>query len=171
MKSISTAIICVALFLTYEVYGQQKPNIVLMVVDDMGWTDPSCYGSSFYETPNIDALAKSGMKFTDAYSACTVCSPSRASIMTGKSPARLRVTDWITGHDMPYAKFLPPDWTQFLPLKETTIAEVLKKQGYATAAIGKWHQGDDVMYYPENQGFDVNIAGTYQGQPPSYFSP
>lgn len=171
MNHVKITIVCILLALGYEIYGQQKPNIVLMVVDDMGWTDLGCYGSLFYETPNIDGLAKSGMKFTDAYSASTVCSPSRASMMTGKSPARLRVTDWITGHDMPYAKFLPPDWTKFLPIEEITIAEVLKKQGYATASIGKWHLGDDIMYYPEKQGFDLNIAGTYQGQPPNYFSP
>lgn len=171
MNHVKIAIVYILLTLGYEVFGQQKPNIVLMVVDDMGWTDLGCYGSLFYETPNIDGLAKSGMKFTDAYSACTVCSPSRASIMTGKAPARLRVTDWITGHDMPYAKFLTPDWTKFLPIEENTIAEVLKKQGYATASIGKWHLGDDIMYYPEQQGFDLNIAGTYQGQPPNYFSP
>ncbi|MEJ7780269.1 MAG: sulfatase [Daejeonella sp.] len=171
MNHIKITFVCILLALGCEASGQQKPNVVLMVVDDMGWTDLNCYGSSFYETPNIDLLAKSGMKFTDAYSACTVCSPSRASIMTGKSPARLRITDWITGHDVPYAKFLPPDWTQFLPLKEKTIAEVLKEQGYTTASIGKWHLGDDIIYYPEKQGFDLNIAGTYQGQPPSYFSP
>jgi len=171
MRNFTISILCILSVFGQTVFGQQKPNIVLMVVDDMGWTDLSCYGSSFYETPNIDKLAASGMKFTDAYSACTVCSPSRASIMTGKSPARLRITDWITGHDKPFAKLVPPDWTQFLPLKEKTIAEILKKRGYATASIGKWHLGDDIMYYPENQGFDLNIAGTYQGQPPNYFSP
>lgn len=171
MKNIRVIVACLLLIISFRAFSQQKPNIVFFLVDDMGWTDLGCYGSSFYETPNIDALAKSGMKFTDAYSASTVCSPSRASIMTGKSPARLHITDWITGHTMPYAKLLTPDWTQYLPLEETTIAEILKKQGYATASIGKWHLGDDVKYYPEKQGFDLNIAGTYQGQPPSYFSP
>lgn len=171
MKNNGIILACLFLMFSFRSLSQQKPNIVLLLVDDMGWTDLRCYGSSFYETPNIDALAKSGIKFTNAYSACTVCSPSRASIMTGKSPARLHITDWITGYNMPYAKLLPPDWTPYLPLKETTIAEVLKKQGYATASIGKWHLGDDIKYYPEKQGFDVNIAGTYQGQPPGYFSP
>lgn len=147
------------------------PNIVLLLVDDLGWADVGCYGSTFYETPNIDRLAQQGLKFTNAYASCNVCSPSRASILTGKYPARLHITDWIQGHEKPYAKLLPPQWTQYLPLKETTIAEVLKKKQYATASIGKWHLGDDIKYYPEHQGFDVNIGGNYLGSPPSYFSP
>ena len=151
--------------------AQKKPNIVLLLVDDLGWADVGCYGSDLYETPNIDKLAKQGMKFTNGYAACTVCSPSRASILTGKYPARLHLTDWIEGYNKPYAKLLPPEWTKFLPTAEVTVAEILKKQGYATASIGKWHLGDDIKYYPEHQGFDINIAGTYQGQPPKYFSP
>lgn len=147
------------------------PNIVLLLVDDLGWADVGCYGSTFYETPNIDRLAQQGLKFTNAYASCNVCSPSRASILTGKYPARLHITDWIQGHEKPYAKLLPPQWTQYLPLEETTIAEVLKKKQYATASIGKWHLGDDIKYYPEHQGFDVNIGGNYLGSPPSYFSP
>ncbi len=150
---------------------QTSPNIIVLLVDDLGWTDVGCYGSTFYETPNIDKLARQGLKFTNAYAACNVCSPSRASFLTGKNPARLHITDWIQGHEKPYAKLLPPNWTQFLPLQETTIAEVLKKKNYATASIGKWHLGDDIKYYPEHQGFDVNIAGNYLGSPPSYFSP
>lgn len=160
------------LFCIYEVGAQQqKPNIIFILIDDMGWTDLGIFGSSFYETPNIDRLAESGMKFTNAYSACTVCSPSRAAILTGKYPARLHLTDWIKGHQKPYAKLSPPEWTQYLDLPEVTIAEVLKRQGYKTASIGKWHLGDDEKYYPENQGFDVNIAGNFKGAPPSYFSP
>lgn len=152
--------------------AKEKPlNIILLLVDDLGWTDLSCYGSNFYETPNIDKLASQGLKFTNAYASCNVCSPSRASILTGKYPARLHVTDWIRGYQKPYAKLLPPNWNQFLPLEETTIAEVLKKKNYATASIGKWHLGDDPKYYPEHQGFDINIAGNYRGSPPSYFSP
>jgi arylsulfatase A len=150
---------------------EAAPNIIVLLVDDLGWTDVRCYGSTFYETPNIDKLAQSGLRFTNAYASCNVCSPSRASILTGKNPARLHLTDWIQGHEKPYAKLLPPHWTQFLPLEETTIAEVLKKKNYATALIGKWHLGDDIKYYPENQGFDLNIGGNYLGSPPSYFSP
>lgn len=152
-------------------WGQQRPNIILLLVDDMGWTDVGCYGSDFYQTPNIDQLARQGMRFTNGYAACTVCSPSRASILTGKYPARLHLTDWIEGYYKPFARLLSPEWTRYLPVGELTVAEILKKQGYATASIGKWHLGDDVKYYPELQGFDRNIAGTYQGQPPRYFSP
>ncbi|MEJ7827012.1 MAG: sulfatase [Segetibacter sp.] len=155
----------------YAEPGQKKPNIIFFLVDDMGWTDLGSYGSSFYQTPNIDKLAKQGIKFTDAYSTCTVCSPSRASILTGKYPAKLKLTDWIPGLQLPFAKLLPPNWKPFLPVQETTIAEVLKQQNYVTASLGKWHLGDDAKYYPENQGFDLNIAGSYLGHPHSYFSP
>ncbi|WP_066836772.1 sulfatase [Rufibacter ruber] len=137
----------------------KKTNIILILADDLGLTDLGCYGSSFYETPNLDKLAASGMRFTNAYSACTVCSPTRAALMTGKSPARLHLTDWIAGQNMPYAKLQVPDWTMFLPLDETTLAEVLKTQGYATGAMGKWHLGRDKKYGPEHQGFDVYVEG------------
>lgn len=150
--------------------AERRPNIVFFHIDDLGWTDLSCMGSSFYETPHIDRLASQGMKFTHAYSACTVCSPTRAAVMTGKYPARLHVTDWIAGHNRPYAKLKIPDWTQFLPLEEITIAELLKEAGYATASVGKWHLGNQ-GYEPTRQGFDVNIGGTQAGSPPGYFGP
>jgi len=153
----------------------QKPlNFVVILVDDWGMTDASCYGSRFYRTPNIDKLAASGLRFTQGYSACTVCSPSRAAIMTGKYPARLHITDWITGHKYPWAKLSVPDWRMYLPAEERTIAEALKPAGYATAHVGKWHlttQNGDTAYMPEKQGFDINIGGEHRGQPPSYFSP
>jgi arylsulfatase A-like enzyme len=132
--------------------------------------DLACQGSKFYETPNIDRLASQGMRFTNAYAACPVCSPTRASVMTGRYPARLHLTDWIAGHNRPNAKLRIPDWTMYLPLEEVTIAEALKPAGYATASMGKWHLGGP-EYWPEKQGFDVNFAGTNQGQPPSYFAP
>ncbi len=151
-----------------------KPNFVFFLVDDLGYTDLGCYGSSFYETPNIDRLAAQAMKFTSAYAACPVCSPTRASILTGKYPARLNLTDWIPGLqsiDAPGSrKLIPPQFNQQLVLAELTIAEVLAQAGYATASIGKWHLGDK-PYYPEHQGFDINIAGNHRGQPPSYFYP
>ena len=147
-----------------------KLNFVFFLIDDLGWMDLSCQGSRFYETPHIDRLAAQGMRFTNAYAACPVCSPTRASIMTGKYPARLHVTDWIAGHVRPFAKLRIPDWTQHLPLEEVTIAEALKPAGYATASIGKWHLGGEA-YWPDKQGFDLNFAGTHQGQPPSYFAP
>jgi arylsulfatase A-like enzyme len=146
------------------------PNIIVMLIDDMGWTDLGCYGSKYYETPNIDQLAKDGMRFTQAYSACTVCSPTRAAMLTGKSPARLHLTDWIAGHKPENPRLLIPDWTMQLPLREETIAERLKTRGYATASIGKWHLGGE-EFYPTKHGFDANIGGTQGGSPPSYFSP
>lgn len=154
---------------------RQRLNVLLIVVDDWGATDLGCGGSKFYETPNMDRLASEGMQFTQAYSACTVCSPSRAAILTGKYPARLHLTDWIAGHDYPWARLRPPAWTQHLPLEEQTIAEALKPAGYKSAAIGKWHltppSGDMAAYYPDRQGFDQNFGGSHRGQPPSYFSP
>jgi arylsulfatase A-like enzyme len=147
-----------------------KPNVILILIDDMGWTDLGCYGSEFYETPNIDRLAASGMRFTHGYSACTVCSPTRAAVMTGRYPARLHITDWIAGHQRPFAKLLPPEWTQHLPHEELTIAEVFKANSYATCHVGKWHLGND-EYSPLTHGFDQNIGGNLRGSPPSYFLP
>ena len=146
------------------------PNIVLILADDLGWTDLSGYGSDLYETPHIDRLARDGMKFTQAYSACTVCSPTRAAILTGKYPARLHVTDWIPGLPPENPKLLVPDWTKHLPLEEVTLARALKSAGYATASIGKWHLGGE-EYYPEKHGFDINVAGSSSPAPPSYFAP
>jgi len=144
---------------------QQKPNVVLIVIDDMGWKDLGVYGSDFHRTPQIDALASDGVLFTNAYSACTVSSPTRAALMTGKYPAKLHLTDWIEGHKMPKAKLQVPDWTMYLPHSETTLAEVFKSNGYATAHIGKWHLGEDEKYWPEHQGFDINIGGFSKGSP------
>lgn len=149
----------------------RKPNFILFYIDDLGWTDLGCYGSDLYETPNLDQLAAEGIRFTDAYSACTVCSPSRAALMTGKYPARLHLTDWIDGHKRPFAKLKVPDWQMYLDTTETTIAEILKDNGYVTGIFGKWHLGDDPVYWPENQGFDVNIGGYRWGAPGSYFYP
>lgn len=146
------------------------PNIIVMLIDDMGWTDLGCYGSKYYETPHIDQLAQDGMRFTQAYSACTVCSPTRAAMMTGKSPARLHITDWIAGHVPDNGRLAIPQWTMQLALEEETLAERLKTRGYATASIGKWHLGNE-EFYPTKQGFDVNIGGTHGGSPKSYFSP
>jgi arylsulfatase A-like enzyme len=149
---------------------QKKPNFVFFLIDDMGWMDLACQGSKFYETPNIDRLAREGMRFTDAYAACPVCSPTRASILAGKYPARLNLTDWIPGQREKNPKLLVPKFNQELPLEEVTIAEALKAAGYSCASIGKWHLGGE-PYYPDKQGFDLNVAGTAKGQPPRYFSP
>lgn len=148
----------------------RPPNVIFFLIDDWGWTDAGSFGSKLYETPHIDRLAAQGMKFTQAYAACTVCSPTRAAVMTGKYPARLHITDWIAGHKRPYAKLKIPDWTMHLPLAERTIAEELKARGYTTGIFGKWHLGDE-PFYPEQQGFDVNVGGCHMGAPRSYFPP
>jgi arylsulfatase A len=150
--------------------ASSKPNVVLILADDLGWTDLGCYGSDLYRTPHIDRLARDGVRFTQHYSACTVCSPTRAALLTGKYPARLHITDWIPGQPPENPKLIVPDWTKFLPHEETTIAEVFKSAGYATASIGKWHLGME-SHYPQTHGFDINIAGTDKPQPPSYFAP
>jgi arylsulfatase A-like enzyme len=147
-----------------------KPNVILILADDFGWKDLAAYGSDFYESPHIDQLARDGMKFTQAYSACTVCSPTRAAILTGKYPARLHVTDWIPGLPPANPKLLVPEWTKYLPLEEVTLARALKSAGYVTASIGKWHLGGE-DYYPEKHGFDINIAGSSAAAPTSYFAP
>ena len=156
----------------------RRPNFVFFLADDLGWRDTGCYGSTFYETPNIDRLAREGMRFTDAYAACPVCSPTRASIMTGKYPARLGTTDYF-GAPQPDTVFrhwtrnkplLPARYVDHLPLEEITIAEALKAGGYRTFFAGKWHLGGP-GYWPENQGFDRNVGGCEAGMPSSYFSP
>lgn len=147
-----------------------KMNFVVILADDLGWKDLASYGSDFFETPNLDKLARDGVKFTQAYSACTVCSPTRAALLTGKYPARVRVTDWIPGLPPENPKLIVPEFTKYLPHEEVTLAEALKSAGYATASIGKWHLGGE-EYYPEKHGFDVNIAGTHSPGPPSYHAP
>lgn len=144
---------------------RQQPNVVFILADDLGWTDLGCYGATYYQTPNIDLLASQGVRFTNAYAACTVCSPTRASILTGKYPATINCTDYIPGKKYPYAKMKVPDWTMYLDTAEVTIAELFKANGYATGHIGKWHLGDDPVYWPENQGFDVNKGGWAKGAP------
>jgi arylsulfatase A len=150
--------------------GAERPNVVVILVDDLGWKDLVCQGSVVHETPNIDRLAAVGMRFTNAYAACTVCSPTRAALMTGMYPARLHLTDWIPGHERSKATLRIPEWCRALPLERVTVAERLKTAGYATASIGKWHLGD-ARHYPDRQGFDQNIGGTDRGQPPGYFAP
>ena len=146
-------------------------NFVFVLIDDMGWRDVGYNGSEFFETPNIDRLARQGVRFTNGYAACPVCSPTRASIMTGKYPARLGITNFLPGrHQLPYSKLIAPDSRQQLPLEEVTIAEALQPAGYISAAIGKWHLGGP-DFYPEKQGFAVNVAGTQAGAPKSHFYP
>jgi arylsulfatase A-like enzyme len=148
--------------------GRRRPNFVFFLIDDLGWRDLGAFGSTFHLTPNLDALARSGMLFTQAYAASPVCSPTRASIMTGRHPARLDITDWIGGSQR--GDLLAAEYVDHLPPEEVTLAEVLEGEGYATGYFGKWHLGDS-PHYPESQGFQKNVGGTGAGQPASYFYP
>jgi arylsulfatase A-like enzyme len=147
----------------------ERPNIVFILLDDMGWMDLGCYGSSFYETPSLDRLARQSMRFTDAYAACPVCSPTRASILTGKYPARVGLTNFIYGQER--GRLLCPPYLPYLPLTEKTLATALREGGYATWHVGKWHLGIEEKYWPEHQGFEVNVGGHRAGHPKTYWSP
>lgn len=160
----------------------QKPNVIVILLDDFGYTDLACYGSRYYETPNIDRLASQGIRFTNAYAACPVSSPTRAALMTGKYPVSTGITDWIPGRQAsrngsPEDRLLALPFRLQLEREEITIAEVLKRNGYATMISGKWHLGAGEEFWPENQGFDVNSGGHAAGQPNrsktsnGYFSP
>jgi arylsulfatase A-like enzyme len=147
-------------------------NVVFILADDLGWADLGCYGADLHETPNLDRLAQGSVRFTDACAAAPVCSPTRAAILTGKWPARLKMTIWREASLAPPAgKPLKTPVTQAdLPLSEVTLGKVLRGQGYATAHVGKWHLGA-AGHYPEAHGFDINIGGTLWGAPQTYFYP
>jgi arylsulfatase A-like enzyme len=154
-----------------------KPNILFILIDDMGWMDLGCQGNQHVHTPNIDAFAKQGMRFTDAYASAPVCSPTRAAIMTGQSPARLQITNHLPHQDRftpEESKLLPAEMLDHLPLEHESIAERLKAEaGYATAFIGKWHlyKDKEKQFNPLHQGFDINIGGCSFGGPPTFFDP
>ena len=156
----------------------EKPNIVFILVDDLGQRDLGSYGSTFYDTPNLDQMARDGARFTDAYAACPVCSPTRASIMSGQWPQRTGVTDYIGAAATPQqwkrnTKMLPAPYADRLALDTLTLAKAMKGAGYATFFAGKWHLGPE-GWWPENQGFDVNMGGVDRGGPyggKKYFSP
>lgn len=161
---------------------KEKPNVIFILADDFGWMDMSNAGSQFYETPNLDRLAKSGIKFTQAYTASPVCSPTRASIMTGKYPSKTYNTDWFGA---PQPDEIDRHWTRDKPLKpahyepnmaleEKTLAEEFLEAGYRTFFAGKWHLGETEEFWPENQGFEINKGGNSKGAPSTgnkYFSP
>ena len=130
-----------------------RPSFLFLLVDDLGWADLGCYGSTFHETPHLDRLAREGVRFTDAYTAASICSPTRASIMTGKHPVRVNITDWIPGSSGKGQKLQTPADKHHLPLEEVTIAEALKEGGYSTFYTGKWHLGGK-PFSPDKQGFD-----------------
>ena len=164
------------LFVCVSVWSACQPevprhNVVFILVDDLGWTDLGYTGSTFYETPHIDSLSSASIQFTNAYASGSVCSPSRASILTGKHPARLKITDWIPGQRPHNQRLLCPPILNELPLAETTLAEVFRQHQYRTFFAGKWHLGDE-GYFPEDQGFDINKGGHHKGSPPGgYYSP
>lgn len=150
----------------------ERLNIVLLLIDDLGWRDLGCQGSSYYQTPQIDAFARTGLRLTQAYSACAVCSPSRAAVLTGRAPARLLLTDWLpSGRWNPAAKLREGRLVRGLPVEERTLAEVPRGAGYRTACIGKWHPGSEPFSLPEHHGFDLNIGGNAHGAPGSHFFP
>ncbi len=158
-------VLAVGLAASPAISAERRPNVVFFLVDDLGWRDLGCYGSGFYETPHIDELAAQGVRFTQAYAACHVCSPTRASIMTGKYPAALRLTDWLPGRkDYPFQKLKNVRTIPHLPLEETTLAEAFEEHGYATAHIGKWHLGEE-PFGPLQQGFDIQIPRWNKGWP------
>lgn len=171
-------------FLAVSIRAQEpvleRPNVLLVLVDDLGWSDLGCYGNQAVDTPRIDAFSRQGMRFTDAYAAAPVCSPTRASIMTGKTPARLGITNHMP--DRPSFTpedpvLLPAKCEDRLPLAEVTLAELLRDSGYCTAFFGKWHlapqrSGEDEKFFPDQQGFEINIGGNGQGGPGrSFFAP
>ena len=131
------------------------PNIVFLLIDDMGWPDVACYGHSWHESPNIDRLAADGMKFTDFYAASPVCSSTRASIQSGQYSARVGITDFIPGHWRPFEKLIVPKIENALPLPIRTPGDILKSAGYQTAYFGKWHLGDGKLHSPDQRGYDV----------------
>ena len=166
---------CALLFVSSVTHAAAHPNIVFILVDDYGWRDVSLEGSTFYETPNIDRIGREGMRFTQGYAACQVCSPSRASIMTGKLPARHGITDYIGAAEgtawKRNTKLLPAHYLHALPAAETTLAEALREAGYRTFFAGKWHLGGEGSL-PEDHGFEINVGGFLAGSPPGgFFSP
>jgi arylsulfatase A-like enzyme len=152
-----------------------QPNILFILIDDMGWTDLSCCGSEFYETPRIDSLCADGMRFTDAYAACPVCSPTRASLLAGKYPATVGITDWIhwwNDRPAPRGRVIDVPYLRDLPTTETSLSTALREGGYETWHVGKWHLGSE-GHLPQDHGFDVNIGGCHMGSPGQggYFIP
>ncbi|MDZ4405246.1 sulfatase [Prosthecobacter sp.] len=165
-------------FLTVVLHAAEKPNVIFLLADDLGRQDLGCYGSTFYETPNLDRIAKEGALFTNGYAACPVCSPTRAAVQTGRWPQRTGVTDYIGAAMKPElwkrnTLLLPAPYTDRLAHEEVTMGEMMKSSGYATFFAGKWHLGPE-GYWPENQGYDSNMGGVDRGGPygpGKYFTP
>lgn len=175
----------ISLVASARAYSEDRPNIVVIMADDLGWKDLHCYGNELLDTVNLDRLAEQGMRFTNGYAASPVCTPTRAAMMTGMSPARLAITNHAPGNganfSLPGSDLQEAQWSTYLGLEHVTIAQRLHDAGYATGFVGKWHLshrlGEDEngklepQLRPEHQGFDINIGGGPNGGPPSYFSP
>ena len=155
-------------------HAADRPNIILIFIDDLGWKDIGCYGNELIDTPRIDQLAKEGLRFTDFYAAGAVCSPTRCALQTGQNQARIGITAHIPGHWRPFERVITPQTTMALPLETVTVAEALRASGYATGYIGKWHLGRDPRFQPQFQGYDFaavingpHLPGKYrvQGNP------
>lgn len=173
MYRILLSLLSVLVFTSTHAQSQTKPNVIFIMIDDMGYTDLACYGSDLHETPNIDQLAQEGMLFENAYCAAPVCSPTRASFMSGKPSVCTGITEHIRGREFQVTKqheLIPPENGRGLHLEENTIAEILKEQGYHTAIVGKWHLGGD-EFQASKQGFDHVVAANHHGGPGSYFYP
>jgi arylsulfatase A-like enzyme len=170
MKHISRIILATCL-LASSVHAAKRPNVVLILADDLGWAGLSCYGNDLHETPHLDKLAKQGVRFTDAYAASPVCTPTRVAILTGKHPARLHMTIWReSAHNRGNRKLLQPVCLDSLPVKHLTLAEILKEAGYFNAHLGKWHVGT-AESYPQAHGFHLNVGGTFWGAPQTFWYP
>jgi arylsulfatase A-like enzyme len=175
LQGLKLLAVCAGLIFAGTVDGhaaETRPNIIVILADDLGWSDLACYGADLHQTPNLDRLAADGVRFTDAYAGSSVCTPTRAALMTGRHPARLGMTIWAEATEEPPKpeRLIPPPAEHNLPLSETTIAEHLQAAGYQTALVGKWHLGDP-KHYPEAQGFNINIGGTLWGAPQTFFYP
>lgn len=182
---IAPVLLAIFLLVPIAAGGADRPNVVVIMADDLGWRDLHCYGSESQDSPAIDQLAREGMRFTDAYAASPVCSPTRAAMMTGLAPARIRLTNHAPGHKDGFtlegSDLSEAEGVRNLALSYTTVAERLKEHGYATAHVGKWHLSyvnrrggggtAEESLRPEHQGFDLNIGGNFRGGPPSYFAP
>ncbi len=164
------ALACVGALAAQAAPAAQPMNIVVLLADDFGWSDLGANNpQTFYETPNLDRLAAQGVRFTDGYAANPVCSPTRYAVQTGRYPTRAGLTNWLPG--VRVERFQEAPLTMQMALEETTLAEALRAHGYRTAYVGKWHLGEEEKYWPEGQGFEVNVGGSSMGNPPSYFAP
>ncbi len=171
---ISIFLLIIGLFACHSKKSKEKPNFVILLVDDLGEKDVGCYGNDFIETPNIDKLAEEGMKWTNAYSSCPVCSPTRVALLTGKNPARVNFTGHIPAvieHRYPeHGRIIPPKNLMHIPKEEVILPEAIKPAGYKSISIGKWHVGHK-GYWPTDMGFDENVGGWTHGSPPTYYYP